>query len=54
MTDDLAVHSKFLKQQVKMIWRLPCCFFRGGMHIEKDEEKPNARAGTYLGIRDER
>ena len=27
---------------------------RGGMHIEKDEEERSARAGTYLGMRDER
>ena len=26
---------------------------RGGTHIEKDEER-SARAGTYLGMRDER
>ena len=27
---------------------------RGGTHIEKDEEELSARAGTYLGMRDER
>ena len=27
---------------------------RGGTHIEKDEEERSARAGTYLGMRDER
>ena len=27
---------------------------RGGTHIEKDEEEWSARAGTYLGMRDER
>ena len=27
---------------------------RGGTHIEKDEEVRSARAGTYLGMRDER
>ena len=26
---------------------------RGGTHIEKDEEERSARAGTYLGMRDE-
>ena len=27
---------------------------RGGTHVEKDEEEWSARAGTYLGMRDER
>ena len=27
---------------------------RGGTHIEKDEEERSGRAGTYLGMRDER
>ena len=27
---------------------------RGGTHIEKNEEEWSARAGTYLGMRDER
>ena len=27
---------------------------RGETHIEKDEEERSARAGTYLGMRDER
>ena len=27
---------------------------RGGTHVEKDEEERSARAGTYLGMRDER
>ena len=27
---------------------------RGGTHNEKDEEERSARAGTYLGMRDER
>ena len=27
---------------------------RGGTHIEKDEEERSARAGPYLGMRDER
>ena len=27
---------------------------RGGAHIEKDEEERSGRAGTYLGMRDER
>ena len=27
---------------------------RGGTHIEIDEEERSARAGTYLGMRDER
>ena len=27
---------------------------RGGTHIEKDKEERSARAGTYLGMRDER
>ena len=27
---------------------------RGGKHIKKDEEEQIARAGTYLGTRDER
>ena len=26
----------------------------GGTHIKKDEEEQSARAGTYLGMRDER
>ena len=29
-------------------------FFRGGTHIEKDEEERSARASTYLRMRDER
>ena len=26
----------------------------GGIHIDKDEEERSGRAGTYLGMRDER
>ena len=29
-------------------------FLRGGTHMEKDEEERSGRAGTYLGMRDER
>ena len=53
MTYELAMHSKYLKQQMRMIWRLPWWFY-GGTHIEEDEEERSAHAGTYLGMRDER
>ena len=48
------MNSKYLEQQMKMIWKMPWWFLRGGTHNEKEEEERSARAGTYLGMRDER
>ena len=40
---------------MKMIWKLPWRFYvEEGICVEKDEEERSARAGTYLGMRDER
>ena len=38
-TYDLAVHSRYPKQRMKMIWRLPWWFHVGGAHIDEDEEE---------------
>ena len=34
-TDDSAVHSRYPKQQMKMIWRLTMVALRGGTHMTK-------------------
>ena len=53
MTDDLVMSSRYLKQQMKKIWRLRWWFYVGE-NIDKTEAERSARAGTYFGMRDAR
>ena len=39
---------------MKMIWKLPWWFYVEERIFEKEEEERSVRAGTYLGMRDER
>ena len=43
-TDGLAMHSKYLKQQMKMIWKLPWWFYVEERILTKtkDEERKDA------------
>ena len=57
MTDELTVHSRYPKQQMKMIrMEAAMVVLCGGTHIDKDEEEEerSARVGTYRGMRDAR
>ena len=45
----LKMYSRCLKQQMKMIWRLPWWFLRGGIHIDKDEALCPSGIGSPLG-----
>ena len=54
MTDDLAMSSRYLKQLMKMIWKVAMVILRGGTRIYKTEAERSARAGTYFGMRDAR
>ena len=51
MKNGMAVYSKYMKQQMKMIWTSPLRFFRVGTHIDNEEEYRNDRVGTCPGIR---
>ena len=39
-TYDLAMHSKYLKQQMKMIWRLPWWFYVEERILRKTKKRP--------------
>ena len=47
------MHSRYTKQQMRMIWRLPWWFY-AWEHIDKDEEEQSACVGTYRGMIDAR
>ena len=46
-TDDLAVHSRYPKQQMKMIWRLPWWFYVGE-HILTKMKKSGVLASVHI------
>ena len=46
MTDDLAMSSRYLKQQMKMIWRLPWWFYVGE-HILTKMKKSGVLAPVH-------
>ena len=39
---------------MSMLLEAAMVVLRGGTHIQRHEEERSARAGTYLGLRDER
>ena len=52
MTDDLAVHSRYLKQQMKMIWKLPWWFYMGEHMLTKMKKSEVLASAHYCGMRD--
>ena len=52
MKDDLGIYSKYVRQQMKMIWTLPLQFFMQ-KHIDNEEDCSD-HVGTYHGIRAEK
>ena len=46
-TNDLAMHSRYLKQQMKMIWRLPWWFYMEE-HILTKTKKSGVLAPVHI------
>ena len=50
MKDDLAMHSRCLKRQMKIDFEVAMVVLRGGTQIDKDEEEQSAPVSTYHGM----
>ena len=54
MTDDLAMSSRYLKQQMKKILEAAMVVLRGGTHIDKLKQSGVLAPVHILGMRDPR